>query len=87
LKALLINFGKTIRTHDLDEILDEIQRESVIRGDEIMQDVDKVTVHYTIARYPDATNAVPARLYSKEDAEDLIKRAERAIEWVKRYLQ
>jgi len=35
LKALLINFGKTIRTHDLDEILDEIQRESGIRGDEI----------------------------------------------------
>ncbi|MDT7901812.1 MAG: HEPN domain-containing protein [Acidianus sp.] len=40
-----------------------------------------------MARYPDAANAVPARLYSKEDAEDLIKRAERIIEWVKRYLQ
>jgi HEPN domain-containing protein len=54
--------------------LDEIQRESGIRGDETRQDVDKLTVHYTIARYPDVANAVPARLYSKEDAEDLIKK-------------
>lgn len=87
LKALLIDLGKMTRTHDLNEILDEIQREAGIRGDEIRQDVTKLTVHYTIARYPDAANAVPARLYSKEDAEDLIRRAERVVEWVKRYLQ
>jgi len=44
LKSLLLNLGKTIRSHDLNELLNIIKTESSISVDEIRDDVRKLTV-------------------------------------------
>ncbi|WP_338598223.1 HEPN domain-containing protein [Sulfolobus tengchongensis] len=87
LKAFLIEKGKIVRTHDLNEIVEIIKQELGVSVDEIFEDANKLTVHYTISRYPDAANGVPARIYTRSDAEELLVRAQRVIEWVKRNLQ
>lgn len=87
LKSLLLNLGKTIRSNDLNELLNIIKTESSISVDEIRDDVRKLTVHYTISRYPDVSNSLPAELYSKEDAEELVRRSEKVVTWVRRNLQ
>jgi hypothetical protein len=46
-----------------------------------------LTIHYIVSRYPDAANSIPARIYSRNNAEDLLKRVKKVIEWVKQYLQ
>jgi HEPN domain-containing protein len=86
LRAFLISHGKVVRSHDLNEILDIIERELSITVNEIREDANKLTIHF-ISRYPDAANSIPARIYSRNDAEDLLKRVKKVIEWVKRYLQ
>ena len=86
MKALLLKSGKVIRSHDLVEILNVIKDELGLPVEEITQDADKLTSHYSISRYPDAVNSIPYTLYTKEDAEELVKRAERVIEWVRRNL-
>jgi len=53
----------------------------------IMDDLRELTIHYTISRYPNAANAVPSELYTKDRAEELVMRARRVLEWVKRNLQ
>jgi HEPN domain-containing protein len=87
LRAFLIFHGKVVRSHDLNEILDIIERELSINVNEIREDANKLTIHYIVSRYPDAANSIPARIYSRNDAEDLLKRVKKVIEWVKRYLQ
>ena len=86
LKALLLQSGRAIRTHDLNEILDIIKQELNLPVDEIRLDASKLTSHYIVSRYPNAANSIPYILYTKEDAEELVKRAERVIEWVRRNL-
>jgi len=87
LKALLIFYGKVVRSHDLNEILDIIERELSINVNEIREDANKLTIHYIVSRYPYVANSIPARIYSRNDADDLLKRVKKVIEWVKRYLQ
>ena len=86
LKALLLQGGRAIRTHDLNEILDVIRQELNLPVDEIRLDASKLTPHYIVSRYPNAANSIPYILYTKEDAEELVKRAERVMEWVRRNL-
>nr|WP_281351091.1 HEPN domain-containing protein [Acidianus brierleyi] len=40
-----------------------------------------------MSRYPDVANSLPAELYSKEDAEELVRRSEKVVTWVRRNLQ
>lgn len=87
LKALLIFSGKIVRTHDLNEIIDIVEKELLINVSEIRDDANKLTIHYIVSRYPDAANSIPARIYSINDAEDLLRRAKKVIEWVKQNLQ
>jgi HEPN domain-containing protein len=87
LKALLIFNGKIVRSHDLNEIIDIIEKELLINVSEIRDDANKLTIHYIVSRYPDAANSIPARIYSINDAEDLLRRAKKVIEWVKQNLQ
>jgi len=87
LNALLIDGGKAVGTHDLNELLNVIHDELNIPINDVLSDVNKLTVHYTISRYPDAANGVPARLYSKSYAEELLSSAQRVVEWVRRNLQ
>ncbi|MEM2998496.1 MAG: DNA-binding protein, partial [Thermoproteota archaeon] len=37
--------------------------------------------------YPNAANALPTDLYDREKAHELVERAKKVIEWVKRYLR
>ena len=83
----LLEAGRPVRTHDLNEILDVLKQELNLPVEEIRQDAAKLTVHYTVSRYPDAANSIPYTLYTKEDAEEMVRRAERVVEWVRRNLR
>ncbi|MEM2438921.1 MAG: HEPN domain-containing protein [Candidatus Bathyarchaeia archaeon] len=87
LKALLIDGGKVYRGHDLLEMAHIIRDNLGIDVEVIMDDLRELTIHYTISRYPNAANAVPSELYTKDRAEELVTRARRVLEWVKRNLQ
>jgi HEPN domain-containing protein len=87
LRALLISEGREERAHDLLGLLDIIEEETGLPVEEIRGDAAKLTPHYTISRYPDAANGVPYTLYDKEDAEELVRGAERVVEWVRRSLR
>ncbi|MEM2514311.1 MAG: HEPN domain-containing protein [Candidatus Bathyarchaeia archaeon] len=87
LKALLIDGGKVYRGHDLLEMAHVIRDNLGIDVEVIMDDLRELTIHYTISRYPNAANAVPSELYTKDRAEELVTRARRVLEWVKRNLQ
>ncbi|WP_291998617.1 HEPN domain-containing protein [Caldivirga sp.] len=87
LKALALSLGKVLRTHDLSEILNTIHEESGLPIDDVKQDANKLTIHYVVSRYPNAANAIPSRIYSRDDAEDLVRRAEKVIQWVRQNLR
>jgi len=87
LKALLISGGKTYRGHDLLEMTRIIRDDLEIGTEAIIDDLRELTIHYTISRYPNAANAIPSDLYTKDKAEELVARARRVLEWVKRSLQ
>jgi HEPN domain-containing protein len=53
----------------------------------IMEDLGKLTVHYTISRHPDAANSAPSKIYTRKTAEELVECARRALEWVERNLR
>ena len=82
-----MNSGVAFRGHELLEIAEVIRRELGVETSEIISDLRELTVHYTISRYPNAANAVPYELYDEAKARDLIERARRVVEWVKRYLR
>ena len=86
LKALLLNAGVVYRGHDLLELAEVVRRELGLSVDELMDDLRELTVHYTISRYPNAANALPCELYTESKAKDLVERAKRVVEWVKRLL-
>ncbi|BCU67198.1 DNA-binding protein [Sulfolobales archaeon HS-7] len=73
LKALLLQSGKAVRTHDSNEILDMIRQELNLLVEEIREDAAKLTFHYIVSRYPDAANSVPYSLYTREDAEESVR--------------
>ncbi len=52
-----------------------------------MDDLRELTIHYTIAMYPNAANAVPYELYDETRARELVERARRVLEWVRQYLR
>ncbi|MEM2902145.1 MAG: HEPN domain-containing protein [Candidatus Bathyarchaeia archaeon] len=87
LKALLLNFGKTHRGHDLLELRDILKTDMNLEVGSIEKELRELTVHYTISRYPNAANALPTDLYDREKAHELVEKAKKVIEWVKRYLR
>lgn len=76
----------TYRGHSLLELSKIIERELGLDMSEVLDDLRELTIHNTISRYPNAANALPYELYTEEKARELIERAEKVIEWVKRYL-
>jgi len=71
LKALLLYFGKDVKTHDLNKMLDIIKEEV------------NLNPNYTISRYPDAANSLPYLLYDKNDAEEYLK----IVNWIKKFIK
>ncbi|MDA2925455.1 HEPN domain-containing protein [Acidobacteria bacterium AH-259-L09] len=79
LKALyLLKRREPIFTHDLSRIAERLGAPAEIR-----EDAADLTPEYIIARYPNAANAVPAKLYTKRKAKASLERAERIMKWVK----
>ncbi|MCE4611062.1 MAG: HEPN domain-containing protein [Desulfurococcales archaeon] len=87
LKALLLNAGYPARGHNLLALADAVRRELGLDVTPIMSDLRELTIHYTIARYPNAANAIPYELYDEAKARDLVGRARRVLEWVRQHLQ
>ena len=46
-----------------------------------------LTPHYIVSRYPDASGGVPAELYTEENAQLLLEKAEKVVEWAKKGLE
>lgn len=86
LKALLLNAGVIHRGHSLLEIAETLERELGISVEDIIDDLRELTVHYTISRYPNAANALPYELYTENKARDLVEKAKKVIDWVRRFL-
>lgn len=63
LKALLYKHGRVLWSHDLVELGEEIQKQTGLDLSPIMEDLGKLTVHYTISRHPDAANSAPSKIY------------------------
>jgi len=55
-----------------------------VEASEIMDELKILNPHYTIARYPNAANAVPSEAYSRGIAARCIEAAERVVEWVRK---
>ena len=87
LKALLLHYGKAARGHNLIELGRLVEEELEISAAEVAADLRELTVHYTVSRYPNAANALPYELYDEAKARDLVERAKRVLEWVRRNLR
>ncbi|MFQ5801948.1 MAG: HEPN domain-containing protein [Candidatus Methylomirabilales bacterium] len=79
LKALyLLMRREPTFTHDLSRIAEQLGAPVEVR-----EDAADLTPEYLITRYPNAANAVPAKLYTKRKAEASLERARRIMGWVK----
>jgi HEPN domain-containing protein len=87
LKALLLEAGLVYRGHDLLGMAELIERELGIQVDEIRSHLRELTIHYTVARYPNAANAVPSEIYDEAKARQLVSMAEQVVAWVKQRLR
>jgi len=78
LKALYIVKKSRLppRGHDLTKI------GRLLDANEIMDELKLLNPHYTISRYPNAANAVPSEVYTREVAERCLLAATRILEWV-----
>jgi HEPN domain-containing protein len=87
LKPLLISGGKIYGGHELLEMARVLEKELGLDPENIRDDLRELTIHYTISRYPNAANAIPQDLYTKDKAEELVQKAKRVLEWVRQNLQ
>lgn len=87
LKALLIAHGKFVRGHDLVELGNVIRGELGIDTSDIEDILKELTIHYTVARYPNAANAVPSEIYTEAKARELVSIAQRVLQWVRQHLR
>jgi HEPN domain-containing protein len=78
LKALYMEkFREQIFTHDLVEISEKLGA-----PDHIIQASMELTPDYLTTRYPNAANAIPAKLYDLESAKKHLEFSEGILEWV-----
>ena len=87
LKALLMSRGIVARTHNLLELGRLVREELGMDISELVNELRELTIHYTVARYPNAANAVPYELYDEAGARRLVEMADKVVEWVRRRLR
>ncbi len=85
LKALLLSKGIALRGHNLLELGRKLGELNLDPG-ELWRDLRRLNPHYTVARYPDAANALPCEVYDREAALEALEAARRVVEWAKRIL-
>lgn len=77
LKAVHIHKLKKISTlHNIVEISREVGAPQ-----EIVDSCRRLNPHYVQSRYPDAANAIPADVYDKKIADDLIEKSGKVLAW------
>lgn len=79
LKGTFIHLNRAMppKTHDLVYL-----GRALSIPEEVMSDLRLLNPEYTISRYPDAANGLPADNYDRRKADMLMASAQRAFEWV-----
>jgi len=79
LKSLYLKkFNEIPRIHDLT-----IFAKTLNLPLELYHDCEDLTNVYTETRYPDVSDIIPAERYTKEEANQFVKKAEEVIKWIK----
>jgi len=75
LKATYIHLKKELppRTHNI------VMLGKLLELEDLIEDLMELNPEYTISRYPDAANGVPAQMYNEAMAERQLERASRVI--------
>jgi HEPN domain-containing protein len=82
LKALFIEKKRRAEfTHDLTELAEKLNA-----PEDVYEAAAELSPDYTITRYPNAANAVPAKLYTRKSAEIHFEYGMKVIEWVRKEL-
>lgn len=79
LKGLTIEKLRRMAAHS--HVLPELGAQ-VGAPEEILRLLRRLNPHYAVARYPDAANGVPARMYDETIARPLVEAAEAVERWV-----
>lgn len=66
LKAVCVRLHRTVHTHSLLQLLDEIGRLSHPAPEEVRAAARRLEAHYTAARYPNGFGPSPGPLYDAE---------------------
>jgi len=78
LKALYLKkFNEIPRIHDLTIFARKLKLPS-----KLYQNCEDLTNVYTETRYPDASEVIPADKFTKDEAEEFVKKAEEIIKWM-----
>ncbi|MFA4700349.1 HEPN domain-containing protein [Pyrococcus kukulkanii] len=85
LKALYIEVKKELppKTHSLIRLSEELN----IKDEEILDAVLDLNPEYTVTRYPDAANEVPARIYNRRSAVEHFEKAKKVVEFCRKRLK
>jgi len=85
LKAYYIYSRKEFpnKTHNLKEYAEAINELPA----ELAIYCRDLTPHYIVSRYPDAAAGVPAEIYTKNIAKDLLQKAKKVLEWSKNQMK
>lgn len=83
LKALALETTRTLpRMHDVIRIGVAVNAPGAVQSSLVELNED-----YTVARYPDAANGVPARAYDFAKADRKVLAAKRVLEWVEKCIE
>ncbi|MCS7207927.1 MAG: HEPN domain-containing protein [Dehalococcoidia bacterium] len=74
-------FQRAIFTHDVVELAEALSAPA-----EVLDAARELTSDYVTTRYPNAANAVPARLYTEASARMHLEMAERVLAWARPHL-
>jgi HEPN domain-containing protein len=82
LKALVVGYGREVRTHSCVNLLKLLKTEGLgVSGAELA--VKKLDSHYVQSRYPNGAGGPPEDLYSLEIAEEAMECLNRVLEFVR----
>ena len=87
LKAFLISKGEELITSHSISRLCEMGAKYDKDFKRLKSEIKRLTPYYVEARYPNALEEIPAEYFEKEDAEEAIQMARKALDLVKRKLR
>ena len=83
LKALYVHsIKRNIVTHDIVKIAEALDAPA-----EVKKLCRLINSDYTVTRYPDAANGIPAEQFDEDKANEHMNAAESILKWVKNFLK